>query len=267
MGRLRQLAKEEDLVRQKRKDYFISEKFTIMNVGSLFPEPWTPMIRGEAQQSSAQGHLRAHPEYKLGLAKLRPMLNLSNLVFDKSTEEGRRFRIYRLGKFEVRTLQDVEGDEELGMVFSMVNTTLDATSHHCIAQSEKIVTATEYVERAFCRGEDASKLGCRYYLVCHTENGHRICMERGAWVENPVGLDIRTSFGKVTRSIKAREGVTVQHMKACQEDLAKASMSDKRFIEAALIWVVGKEGVQKSKLFPNEDSLEPMLPLSVMCFD
>jgi hypothetical protein len=261
VNRLRHLTKEEELARQRRKDHFLSAAFTINSPGALFPDSWTPsaaIARGETStpESHAQGHLRAHPEYKTHWALLRQNLKQSNLVFDKCTEEGRRFRIYRLDKLEVRTLQDGEGDEELGAVFSICSRTIDAASHiRAIDESEKIATATEYVERVFCKDEDPSKPRCRYYLVCETEKGHKIAMERPtdercAWNENPLDLEVRTSFGKVTRSQKASAGITVQDMKALQADATKVSLSDKRFIQAAFLRVVGKKGVQHSKLFP-----------------
>eukprot|EP00972_Heterocapsa_arctica_P093000 13716328-Heterocapsa_arctica.AAC.1 len=61
------------------------------------------------------------------------------------TEDGMRFRIYRVGSIEIRTTQVHDGEEVVGAVFSVCAATAQA-SLKSIADGELIVKATQYVE-------------------------------------------------------------------------------------------------------------------------
>merc|ERR1712107_885978 len=164
-------------------------------------------------------------------------------VFDKCTEEGVRFRIYRFGSLEVRTTQqpDCECAEEVGEVFSVSNTSLSSSVEcHIIPGDEKVLKTTEYVERAFGSDQGQSKIHCRYFLVLDTENGHKIILhrDRGAttWVENPQNLQGRIAVAKIMRTSEAGTGITIEHMKIFEAE----SLSNKRFSHAAFLRVAGK---------------------------
>lgn len=60
--------------------------------------------------------------------------------------QGVRYRIYRVGSLEVRTVQEADGQEEVGMVFSVergLSRDIDAAG---AADSEKIVKVCDVEE-------------------------------------------------------------------------------------------------------------------------
>merc|ERR1719277_206897 len=107
LQRLRRLLEEEVGVRQWRKDHFFSKNFAIGNAGPLFPASWSFAVEVE----EARGH-RLDPRFidEVKMAALKP----SERIFDKAAEDGLRFRIYRHGEFEVRTVQEHDGEESIG---------------------------------------------------------------------------------------------------------------------------------------------------------
>merc|ERR1719171_2435267 len=118
-------------------------------------------------------------------------------MFDKNTEEGLRFRIYRMGSLEVRTMQELGEEENVGAIFSIRDTQTgeeqDGKLERLFAQ-EKITKATEYVERVHVAGNVAGQR--RYYVVLESETGHKILTElladgRVVWEEDPQNLEDR----------------------------------------------------------------------------
>merc|ERR1719454_1493422 len=100
--KLRCLVKEEDAVRENRKYAFFSKSFSMGSPGTLFPHSWTEsfeIARGQdpAPEARLQGSLIPRPEYKGQAPQLLEHLRASAPVFDKCTEEGLCWRIYRLG--------------------------------------------------------------------------------------------------------------------------------------------------------------------------
>lgn len=255
--KLRALVKDEDGVRERRKEAFFRHDFVMGNPGTLFPHSWTPtfeIARGRAPlpEGRPQGCLIPRPEYKTqGI--LFEHLRTSAPTFDKSTEEGLRFRIYRLGSLEVRTTKESEGEEVIGAVFSIRDQApkTNASKAKSIEDKEKITKATEYVERTFVFGNDASGLKRRFYLVLETEKGNKIVTERLSdgqlsWVGNPDDLEDRNSLAKLTRSEAVTTGVTVRDMMTCRGKLAEgaalgAALSSKRYVQAAFLRVVGSK--------------------------
>jgi len=80
--------------------------------------------------------LIARPEYKGHAAELlEGVLRTSAPIFDKSTEDGMHFRIYRLGSLEVRTAQELGSEEVVGAVYSVYSQT-SALGAEC-KQSQK----------------------------------------------------------------------------------------------------------------------------------
>jgi len=116
LKKLRALVKEEETLRARRKEVFLSTEFAVNQPGCLFPHSWVPSI--EIAESKSQGKLELCPEYKSLASTLAPRLKASKPTFDKTTEEGTQFRIYALGSLEVRTTQEFDGDEVIGAVFS-----------------------------------------------------------------------------------------------------------------------------------------------------
>merc|ERR1719326_441382 len=82
-------------------------------------------------------------------------------AFEKQTEDGMTFRIYRMGSLEARTTQAHDGKESVGVIFS-VRDRLDCSSEHAQLGPEKIQKVTEYVERA---PSESQNNDFRYYVV------------------------------------------------------------------------------------------------------
>merc|ERR1719411_2579472 len=96
-------------MKQKRREHFCSPDFTIDNVGPLFPASWACSIDLECQESEAALVPLA---FDGGATGLQDVLKSADLVFDQRVEDGTRFVVYRLGRLEVRALQEF-GEESL----------------------------------------------------------------------------------------------------------------------------------------------------------
>merc|ERR1719199_545898 len=111
--------------------------------------------------------LQELPEYQLQAKHiLDGVLKTAVPLFDKSTEEGMRFRIYRMGSLEVRTTQEVKCEETIGAIFSIRDPKAAACQderREKLQLHEKVAKATEYVERVHCTGALAGYR--RYYIV------------------------------------------------------------------------------------------------------
>jgi hypothetical protein len=221
--KLRALVKDEESVRQRRMTQFFSKDFAMNAPGPLFPSSWTSSFE-VARDGLPRGALVARPDYKEQAAELlQEVLQESSPVFDKNTEEGLRFRVYRLGSLEVRTTQAVGCEEVVGAVFSSrAETASNDKNVQAIADQEKIKKATEYVER-IAAATNANNPGARrrYYAVLETESGRKIRTERMAsgavsWEVEPEDLEDRNSLAKVTRGGEAKASVIVGDMKAYQ---------------------------------------------------
>jgi hypothetical protein len=119
--KLRSLVKEEGLVREERKQYFFSSDFNEDSVGALFPSSWQASFQlAKGKGFKQAGQLQPRSEYLSQTEVLRRALEAAEPTFDKCTEEGTRFRVYRTGKLEVRTTQEPGSAEEcLGAVFAV----------------------------------------------------------------------------------------------------------------------------------------------------
>jgi len=122
----------------------------------------------------------------------------STPVFEQLTEDGMRFRIYRVGSIEIRTTQAHDGEEVVGAAFSVRSPA--QVAGRSIADGQQIVKATQYIERV---GKTAG--ACHTYVVLETEEGNMIMTEllegqRPTFQENPADLEDRSSLAKVLRS-------------------------------------------------------------------
>lgn len=237
---LRTLVKDEEKVREMRKEHFFSKAFTFTQPGPLFPASWSSGCAIARDGAPArllaerpQGSLHERPEYKgEAAAVLLHILKGSTPVFDNRTEEGLRFRIYQIGTLEVRTIEAAGGEEKVGVVFSFrTPTPRGGRKGSRIQEHEKITRATEYVEHAPPSASHAgSAFPCQYYLVLETESGHKIATERrmdGAvtWEEDPEDLEDRNSLAKVTRTKAAGVDLTVRDMMAYHTTIINGSAS------------------------------------------
>jgi hypothetical protein len=119
--------------------------------------------------------------------------------FDKVTEDGLRYRVYKFGNLDVRTTQDQGADEVVGAVFSVraLPKAQQPLAEALSEEQEKIAKVTEYVE--------ADEAHYRSYIVLETAEGNVIVTEKLAdgsatWEENPKALEDRNAFAKFIRS-------------------------------------------------------------------
>lgn len=258
VSRLRGLIKEEGAVRRRRIEHFLSEGFVMGSPGSIFPSSWTPafeIARGRTPvrlpEGRAQETLHRRRDYEKEAALVHEVLKSAPAVFDKSSEDGLRFRIYRIGSLEFRTTQELGGDEKIGVVFSIHTPLQDSKQGKIrktktIGDHERVTKVTEYVEKAFSGlvGAGESTFYHRYYLVLETEMENKVLTEllangKVVWVDNE-DFEVRNSLAKATYSVESNNGATVAEMKAfmrkATEDVAKEGISKascKRYVKAA----------------------------------
>lgn len=121
LDKLRALLHGEEELRRQRRHRFMSTSFIMEDVGPLFPAAWTSTIQlareelaGEViNESVCVGMLQLDAERSLS----RQALTQAQVVFDRQTEDGIHFRIYRPGSMEVRTIQEFEEEEEIVAAF------------------------------------------------------------------------------------------------------------------------------------------------------
>merc|ERR1712151_603585 len=120
--KLRALVKDEQCVRSKRKETFFSQDFKMSEPGSLFPHSWKPSLKiAECLRAANDVVMKPCSEYQgQEAAILDRIAKTTSPLFDKQTEEGTRFRIYKSGSLEVRTVQEREGEEVVGAIRSEV---------------------------------------------------------------------------------------------------------------------------------------------------
>merc|ERR1712032_126763 len=73
---------------------------------------------GKTDGPPQEGILHERSDYKAEAHMFDHLLKSGTPVFDKSTEEGMRFRVYKVGSLEVRTTQAPDDNEIVGVVFS-----------------------------------------------------------------------------------------------------------------------------------------------------
>jgi len=155
--------------------------------------------------------LHPRPDYQAEAGVLENILKAASPVFDKSTEDGMRYRIYSIGSLQVRTTQEHDGEEHVVAVFSVRLSSAARTLERHVEPCEKIVKVSEYVEKSrlgvlapgVARPRDPMHT---YYVVLETSGGHTIASEKLAdgrltWEENPADLDDRNSLAKVVRAM------------------------------------------------------------------
>jgi len=264
LQRLRSLVKAEQAVLQQRKDHFFSRAFVVDSAGPLFPSSWTSSFEISNEQTSRKvalsqsgGAWHPRPEYLEEEQVLRSGIEGKPPTFDKRTEDGARFRMYRLGLLEVHTVQEFGGEEVIGMVFSLHSSgDLEAVAPEgegqClgVCDDDRIVKATEYVERSQLSAGSSS------FVVLETDKGGAILVEQPgtgdiAWYENPITLEDRIALAKVIRSkeccdvalsfAELRGRGTSERCKRCVQSVychAIGESYSSGFRPAAVIWPV-----------------------------
>jgi len=113
-------------------------------------------------------------------------------VFERATEDGLIFRIYRMCSLEVRTIQEPEAAEVIGAVYSISAPALKSNPSRMVKDGEAIIKVTEFVENM--HGARDNEIGQRlqnhYYVVLETSKGCKLVTElmvsgSPVWQENP----------------------------------------------------------------------------------
>lgn len=197
--------------------------------GREFPPSWTSayeLSRGEGETTLRESfgsvqptQLEPAPDYKAHSWVFEQfVLKTATPIFDKTTEEGARFRIYRLGSIEVRTLQVDEAEEKVVNVWSIrsSNHANPSMKSDQVADDEKIVKITHFVERIptdTSRTEDKTIPGHRFYVVVETAAGNVIVTEK---------LDDTVTFQINPKDVEDRNSLAKT---ICSEDCADRSIS------------------------------------------
>jgi hypothetical protein len=198
---LRTILKAEDAARTRRKDAFYSAEFSVDEPGHEFPGSWTSLVRISGAGSASRGALQRRPDYTAASPVVENILRAGERAFEKFTEDGMAFRIYRSGSLEVRTTQEHGAEEIVGAVFS-ISKTVPTIKQGVTKESEHIVKVTEYVT--------AGAQYRRSYVVLETDKSTSIVTEQlsnGAhsWEENPADLEDRIAVAKVIRSAECKD--------------------------------------------------------------
>jgi len=223
--RLRNLLSEEEGLQRERTSHFCSTDFVIGNAGPLFPSSWA----SDEKAFSDGGELQARPECRAQTPVIQQILKSVAPVFDQTTEDGLRFRIYRAGSLEVRTTQGLEDKETVGVAFS-IHTPMQQ-SQGLVKDDEKVVKVTEYIAHAGERDH-------RSFVVVETELGNFIVTEQlqnrqVAWQENPTDLEDLIAVSKEVRSAECkRVGITIALMKARSAESSGKSYAQSAFNRA-----------------------------------
>lgn len=252
---LQSLLKKEAQIKQQRIEHFCNADFSIHDAGSLFPSSWISTIEMSRRQtphkaSSARargGLLQPCPDYAAETDLLKPALACATPSFDKTAEDGLRFRVYRVGSLEVRTIQEYDGKELVGQVFKLADAAIAHRSRGgTVSEHDKIAKVTKFVEHTggLALGTPGSRPTlCQYFVVLETCSGQEVVTEKledgtVTWEENPLDLRERSNFAKVVSSADAAAGVTVKDMKlykaSCFSQAGCSPSKRKRYAQGAL---------------------------------
>merc|ERR1712113_918397 len=184
-----------------------SKGFEQENAGPLFPLSWTSNMeishdcKSRPQLHERQDFAQTH--------MLEDALESAVPAFEKVTEDGSRFSIYRIGSLEVRTITEPDCEPVIGAVFSVH---APSEKKSAIPEQEEIVKATEYVERV--------GLEFQVYVTLETDQKNALVIEEGTlrFEENPSNLDDRTSLAKVLRTADC-SSMTIAAARECDKNV------------------------------------------------
>lgn len=276
INKLRILLKEEKSMQDQRKQHFFSNEFQVDNAGLLFPLSWTSPfeITSETVQRCTPSMLHARPDY---IARAGEIIKCAQPMFEKRTEDGTKFRIYRIGSLEVRTTQAHEEAEIVGVVFAIRRQSETAREmRRIVKDTECISKVTEYVEQSRRKvGQSAAGLyDCCYYTVLETQEGNLIVTEKinatVSWEENPIDLEDRNSLAKVLRTGDCNDNfITVQDVRCFCGEPTHRNRASRLYAQDVFIAAMGgidkvtdsylqKEASGQSRLVPEQlDAVDP----------
>jgi len=219
VSKLQNLIGEERSKLTRRKSLFFDKSFAVGRAGPEFPASWTAqfIVAQPSQSMASQEALRSslvqlEADDTFQQSLMKDILPEVAPEFKKVTEDGVIFRTYRLGSLEVRTVQEPNLPETMGVVFlsKAPNWSLRRAKgvtdlHH----GQKIFKARLYLEGGKYLRENPSgkRLSqCHHYVVLHTEHDNVIVMEMQAdgsttTAVNPQALEVRNSLAKLLRKV------------------------------------------------------------------
>merc|ERR1712032_1659245 len=107
--------REEDAKRVLRLGHFCSKQFVASDPGPLFPSSWKDYIEIERIKAAAgpplEDTLHERPDYKAEAHMFEHVLKSAIPVFDQTSEDGIKWRVYKVGSIEVRSTQHIEEEE------------------------------------------------------------------------------------------------------------------------------------------------------------
>jgi len=227
--KVRALVGEEESTRDRRKQRFADKTFSLANPGVEFPRTWTSRFQVETD-----GRISQTAPTKFGLAKLEvdpvfeqtllnDILPMAAPEFNKITEDGVAFRIYKIGSLEVRTIQEAEEREKVCVVFSSGAASWqgNGTKAEGLLAKEMISKCKIFVE-ALEHEVESVNVSCNYYTVLETHQGSIIVTEiledgEVSWIQNPNNLEDRNSLAKLLFQVDCKEGILVKHIMEMQQ--------------------------------------------------
>merc|ERR1719198_449469 len=184
---IQDLLLSEKELHHMRKSHFKAANFKISDPGSRFPTSWTSSfaIANNAAVVRAAGGdlqpglLQARPDFQKDPTLLERMKASASLIFDKMTEDGTRFRIYRAGSIEVRSIEEIGDSEVVGAVFTILPEAQPSfkKAPQVVPDDEKLAKVTMYVETAPRVSAPMSMPYARYYTVLNTVLDNAIVTE------------------------------------------------------------------------------------------
>jgi len=254
---LRSLVTAENDTRKKRMKRFCDKAFTKADAGSDFPNSWTSrcLIEHEGKSSSAAAdftltQIRVDSAFEKTLMK--DIIPRAVKDFDKATEEGTRYRIYSLGSFEVRTVQQAgaRSPEVVGAVFARRTAGWTPSKYRMqsLPDRELLVQGRVYIEEdqetmdCTTKGKDK----CHYYVVLETNRGNIIVTEKltngsTSLVVSPDNIEDRNSLARLLFTVEpGRSFVSVHDLKrlvdSYSEPLSKRAAPTQRKAYAKAIY-------------------------------
>eukprot|EP00930_Biecheleria_cincta_P003657 TRINITY_DN104585_c0_g1_i1.p1 TRINITY_DN104585_c0_g1~~TRINITY_DN104585_c0_g1_i1.p1 ORF type:complete len:1011 (-),score=231.74 TRINITY_DN104585_c0_g1_i1:65-3046(-) len=263
--KIRSLVQEEKSWLERRKATFCSKSFVVGNAGAEFPRSWTSRFQIADSQERAAAMNSAL--VKLPVDDSFQDFFVSEILpsaapeFNKATEDGVLFRIYKFGNIEVRTVTEVGEPEKVVAAFSVRLPAFDfKVGLKCpeTFENEALIKVSIYTEAIETR--DSKPLErIRYYVVLETDAGNFVVTEKQAdgsisWLVNSKNLQVRNSLAKLVlaREIQDKQltvskvrGLTVSH------SLRKPAtfVDQKRYMRAVVQMVEGKT---QGKAYPHQ---------------
>ncbi|CAJ1440152.1 unnamed protein product, partial [Effrenium voratum] len=203
-SRLRSMVHEEKSLLERRKLRFCDKGFIVGNAGQDFPRSWTSRFQIEKDGHAAKpgvsptGLNKVEVDSTFAAKLVNEVLPAAAPEFQKSTEDGTIFRIYHIGSLEIRTTQEKDKEEKVGVVYSgkAAGTSLVMSSSADLPEHERLEEIKVFLEPAEASGSQP-----HFYVVCLTVKKNIIVSEMLAngtttFVVNPKNLEDRNSLAK-----------------------------------------------------------------------